>query len=488
MAQDYTDLFNIPSVKERKNYVEENDPDLGNAQALKALSNRGEVPPMTTSAPVRDIAPEWKPKKLVGDPTEMLRESMNSTPVAPTVGEQAITPPEEINQTPMGETAKPVQQSEMPTMNVGGKFTSDPEEKKDKVEAVKDQTSKGSDPGIWGQLIVGLTPYALEGIFGGGKWMGSAGKGSAEGMKIHTAMEKQRRKEATDAETLKVKQQLSRDELNRKTTEATSKEKLERDKMAAPNYTQVKTSINPITKENVYSAMNAKDASWKTSDLVAPEKAEDTRNINSKAYLELRKEQFKEVQKMNDMKLKEAVDKDTSGYRARKLTIEQTENRVANSPNFYKNVTDPKANTPEAQLDKSAIQNLISTDMFASGGKALSKTEAQLVAGPTGIVPFGDWYDKEGINKWLTANPDNVKTYLRIVKERYNSELATKGRANTTNTGENYFTKVTGDLSLKTPQVNEKHTDEDKKYIQWAKENPNNPTAIGILKANGIIQ
>lgn len=366
MAQDYADLFGI---SQRKNYVE-NDPDLENAQTLKMLSENNAVPPMSSGKPTVDATPEWKPKKLVGNPTEMLKENLNTPPQ---VGEQTKTPQDEINQTPIGETYKPVQETNLPPMDVSGRFkVTDPEEKKDKMELAKAAVDEGSSADIWGRLIVGLTPYALEGLFGGGKWMGSAGKGSAEGIKMYEGLDKDRRNEEMKKSQFQAKLDASQ-------KAADAKIALEQEKMRNPNYTAVKETKDPITGKNLYSAMNAKTGDWKTSDLEAPPKEPNLRDQNSAEYLKLAKERYSHQKEMDALGQKQKYQKEVNEGMQGLSAADAYINKYRDLKSFDTNYSKvPDTQLPEElKAERQGIRRLVYGYVVENAGKAQTESEVR---------------------------------------------------------------------------------------------------------------
>ena len=102
----------------------------------------------------------------------------------------------------------------MDTMNVEGNFSS--------VDTGKNQDKQPSDPKKedkseipWGEIISGALPYALEGLFGGGKYMGAAAEGSMKGAQVAKDTVKmikdaQAKKEKEDADR-RLKEQAAKD-------------------------------------------------------------------------------------------------------------------------------------------------------------------------------------------------------------------------------------------------------------------------------------
>lgn len=501
MAQDYTDLFSLTPEKPRKNFVEV-DPDLANAQALSAVSRTyglkqpAVLPSKDTANVVKSSyeIPPALPEEL-GLPKENISDILNvSAARAMPNFAQAGTRPLSADYGAIGVGGNKAENEVFSgSRDRNAEFMPTKREKEAAPQTAPKPLTANTDPdfssSIWSKLIVGLTPYALESFFGGGKWMGSAGQGSVAGIKTMDALEKQ-------FADLREKQNLRKDKMSQfestlenKKTQQDIENKLKRDQFNQPSY--MKTEVVGASGKPELGAIDKKTAEVvHTGELLPPGKENE--------YAKYRQDMVNLAKEKASMGYQQQAQKDVESLPENKRIIEDTRIRISKSPEFWKNVTSPIANTEDAKQDKSAYDQMVNTSIFLRGGKTVTATEKALITGPTGAVAFGE-LDIEGLKNWLKSNPENAKRYFKNTEDLYNAKVRTARAANTTPSGVSYADKVAGttlDLGaapkpapeIAEPMYHTLLTPQDKAAIEWAKGNPNDPRAVQIFKLHGMVK
>lgn len=209
----FNDLFSLTPEKQR-NYVE--DPTLVK-DAEEAYANRKDPSFKMTKGSEAPAKKESLAQSLG------FLESLN----APSVGE-ASTPPAMVSDmkrgiAPFKETVEPE------GINVDGAHNTPAPTQSAPAGGTAD-FGKGLDI-PWGDVIVGALPYALEGLFGGGKYMGSAGLGSAAGSKVLMDARDKERTAKAKADQLEADRKAKADKLAQDKTIADEKLRLDQERL-----------------------------------------------------------------------------------------------------------------------------------------------------------------------------------------------------------------------------------------------------------------
>lgn len=422
MAGKFDDLFSLTPDKPKKDYVTmeatpaEDETVLADAQ--KAYAER-KGPAASKQSPNMNFS------SMFSD--EMKRPPVSTRAQAPLAGENVETVyPKDEN---LG-TQEP--------LDVSGKFS------QAATEAPSPAPAKGTaDTGKgleipWDQVLVGSIPYALEALFGGGKYMGSAGAGSAAGSKTYMDIKDKQATAKAKADKDRADEDLAKSKFEFERTKHQDQMNMEKAKLDKPSY-KYEQGLSPEGKP-VYVGLEAQGREPIVTNVGVQPKVDRRAEISAE-YLKQRKLEA-------DMRFKEKAQKDVSPLIETKQSIEAVRERASLSPNFYRNAADPAINTPEAQMDKAAINRLLNSEIFLKGGKTLTANERAMIAGPAGVVPFGDFNNLDGVKSWLASNPENVRKFQQIMETRYELLRQEAQRANTTLEGKNYADIVGGNMTL----------------------------------------
>lgn len=300
MKKDLTDLFSLTPSDGRKNYVEtEPDPEaVANAEeATKAkkdpnfkMTKASEAPKQSPKqSPEMDFSSMWS--------DEAKRPPVATRPQAPLAGENVTTvypEHEDFQNAPMdisGEHAASTAPAPTPKGSV--------------------DTSKGMEI-PWGQIITGALPYALEGLFGGGKYMGSAGAGSAAGSKAYSEMEKDRLASIAKAQELKDKAAFEDKKFTADQDYKKAMLGLKEKELSQESYTFEPGMVNG---QKQYVGLGKKTGATVETKVTPVDKPMSARDRNSAAYLDLAERKEERLAKSSYAKMTED---NVSAYNAAK--------------------------------------------------------------------------------------------------------------------------------------------------------------------------
>lgn len=261
----------------------------------------------------------------------------------------------------------------MDTMEVTGKFSS--------VDTGKNQDKQPTDPKKedkteipWGEIISGALPYALEGLFGGGKYMGAAAEGSMKGAqaaKDTTKMIKdaQAKKEKEDADR-RLKEQAEADKKAYQDELLRLKEK-ELDK---PKYFYKEAEVDG--KPQMVGFEQSGQEPLKTGVGVTQKPVKDvegSRDARFNRGLDARQ------QEAYSKRLQESA----PAISATKAYIDTARNLESFSPRYAKT---PDANLPaNLQAERTTVRKLVHTYIVEVAGKAQTESEIRNASTALGI-------------------------------------------------------------------------------------------------------
>ncbi len=226
-----------------------------------------------------------------------------------------------------------------------------------------------------------LAPYAIEGIFGGGKYMGSAGYGSAEGGKIIRELDKQRADR--DVASMKVTNQLTKalNDLGFK------REKLASDKDTQEDRTAIMQQNADTSKakqaEGNYVFVKSVDANGNPVFTAMDKKTANVLPTDTKVYVPPQK-QNAIGQRSKDVAQRELSKRLEKIYPSLQNAQDYQQNyRDLNSFDpRYINLSDTQL-PPAMQSERQAVRRMISSYLTESIGTA--QTDGELARALSGI-------------------------------------------------------------------------------------------------------